>query len=524
MNAPAPGQRPDLILHNARVLTLDEGQPAASLVVMRGDRIILVASDESLNGLALRGANVIDCRGQTLIPGFIDAHCHILAYASSLLAVECGPRKASSIDDIKLALSTRAADTPSGRWIRGTGYEELELRERQHPSRRDLDEAAPRHPVSLTHRSGHACVLNSVALARVGIGRDTPDPPTGVIQREDGTGEPTGLLLEMDDYLDGLIPRLSERELEVGIALASRRMLSLGITSVQDATRSNSPERWDTLTRLKANGSFGPRITMMAGSDHLDRFLDKGLHFGAGNLGLSFGAVKIMLTMTTGSLQPTFEELLATVRRARDAGFQVAVHAVESEAVDAAVSALTYGAAGADASASHSTMRDRIEHCSECPPDALRRLAGSGIVIVSQPGFLYYSGRRYLSEVANDLQPWLYRFGSFMREGIPLAAGSDAPVIEPNPLVGIYAAVTRRSDTGEVVGDGEAVSADEALRMYTINAAYAAFQEADRGSIEVGKAADLVVLDRDPTRVEAGLIAETKVTMTVVGGRIVWRS
>jgi predicted amidohydrolase YtcJ len=301
-------------------------------------------------------------------------------------------------------------------------------------------------------------------------------------------------------------------------------MLSLGITSVQDATRSNSPERWDTLSRLKANGSFGPRITMMAGSDHLDQFLNRGLRSDTGDLDLSMGAVKIMLTLTTGSLQPIFEELLATVCRARDEGFQVAVHAVEREAVEAAVAALTYGAAGADTSASHSMMRDRIEHCSECPPDALRRLAGSGIVIVSQPGFLYYSGRRYLSEVAKDLQPWLYRFGSFMRAGIPLAAGSDAPVIEPNPLVGIYAAVTRRSDTGEVVGDGEAVSADEALRMYTINAAFAAFQEADRGSIEVGKLADLVLLDRDPTRVEAGLIAETKVTMTVVGGRIVWRS
>ena len=508
---------PDLVLFNSRVITVSRRQPEAELVAVKGDRIVWVGSNSELRGLARPHTKVIDCRGQTLVPGFIDAHCHVMAYASSLLAVDCSPSSVASIDEIKKALCQGAARVTPGRWVRAYGYDEFALSEQRHLSRWDLDEAVSDRPVRLNHRSGHACVLNSVALARVGISSRTSDPVSGVIERDPGTGEPTGLLFEMDGYLDSLVPPLGEEELRRGVRLASQRLSSVGVTSVQDATASNSVERWEVFRRLKEEGDLSQRVTMMAGL--FREFKDGGLGFGAGDSDLNLGAVKIMLSMSTGALYPSPEELGDMVAEARGAGFQVAIHAVEAEAVEAAAAVLSTSAPRVGGRLG---TRDRIEHCSECPPAALNRLAGSGVMVVTQPGFLYRSGRRYMSEVAQEVQPSLYRIGSFAKAGVCVAFGSDAPVIEPNPLVGIYAAVTRRAETGELLGESERISAQEALRMYTSGGAYAAFQEEEKGSIEAGKLADLVLLDEDPTGVEAEGIRNIKAGLTVIGGRVVW--
>ena len=520
----SPSLSPDLVLFNARVITLNGRQPTAELVAIRGGRIVWVGSNGDLAGMPRRGSRAIDCQRQTIVPGFIDSHCHVMAYASSLLAVDCRPPAASSIADIKRGLRERAKSTPPGRWIRGTGYSEFALREKRHPSRWDLDEVVPNHPVRLNHQSGHACVLNTEALVRVGITKDTPGPMGGVVERDWKTGEPTGLLMEMDQYLQGLIPLLSKRELHYGVQLADQRLISLGITSVHDATHTNSPERWDTFRRLKSERLLRPRVTMMPGCDYLEGFLNRGLRFGSGDGDLSLGAIKVMLTTTTGTLRPSQRELQDIILRGREAGFQVAIHAVEAEAVEAAVSALTAEDSSEQSVPIGSGNRDRIEHCSECPPAELKRLSGSGLVVVTQPVFLYCNGRRYMSEVAEHMRPWLYRMSSFVEAELSLAAGSDAPVADPSPLFGMYAAVTRRAETGETIGESEGVSAKHALRMYTLNGAYASFQEADKGAIEVGKLADLVLLDQDPTEVEPEQIRNINVMMTVIGGEVVWQA
>ena len=517
MTSSAP--RPDLVLLNANAITLNDYQPRASLVAIAGGRIVWVGSNEDLTRLEWRGARVIDCEGLTLVPGFIDSHCHLMAYAASLLAVDCRPGSVDTITGIQHAIRERARHTPAGQWIRGSGYDDSLLLERRHPTRHDLDAAASGHPVRLNHRSGHACVLNSAALADTGISATTPDPVEGVIEREAGTGEPTGLLFEMDALLDGRIPPLSDRDLQSGVRLASERLTSLGITSVQDATHSNSVQRWEALARLKSAGILLPRVTVMAGANHVEGFLTRGMGFRSGDHDLNLGAAKIMLTLTTGAMYPSPEELTAMTLRAHEAGFPVAVHAVEREAVEAAIHALL------EARPRSSTgYGDRIEHCSECPPELLARLQGSGIRIVTQPGFLYYSGQRYLSEVAEDTLPWLYGVGSLLEAGVHTAAGSDAPVIDPNPLVGIYAAVTRKAESGQVVGGDQGLPALEALRMYTLAGAQVSFQEADKGSIEVGKLADLTLLDQDPTWVEVERIRSIRATLTLIGGRVVWQS
>ena len=297
---------PDLLMTNARVVTLAGHSPRANAVAVQGDRIVWVGSDADADAGDLQRPHttVVDCLGQALLPGFIDAHCHLLAYASSLLAVDCAPSAVDSIEEIKDVIGRRARETPAGRWIRGAGYDELSLLERRHPTRWDLDAAAPDHPVRLNHRSGHACVLNSAALRHVGLSADTPDPVDGVMERVE-TGEPTGLLLEMDDYLDGRVP-VAER----GRATAGgrggqpsfclrRRDVDSGRDPFQLRGAVAEPEP------VERAGEHRPRVTLMAGSRHLKGFREVGMGFGVGDHNMNLGHVKIMLTATTGSLQPS---------------------------------------------------------------------------------------------------------------------------------------------------------------------------------------------------------------------------
>jgi predicted amidohydrolase YtcJ len=225
-----------------------------------------------------------------------------------------------------------------------------------------------------------------------------------------------------------------------------------------------------------------------------------------------------MATMTTGVLQPPSDELRRLVMEADLGGFQVAIHAVEVEAVEEAIDAIRLGAGGSVPGA----LRHRIEHCSECPPHLVDELVRSGIVVVTQPGFVYYSGERYVAEVPGDRLPWLYAFGSMGAAGVHVAAGSDAPVIPMNPLMGIYAATTRMAESGDAPLPGEALGVEDAMRMYTLGSAYASFEERVIGSIEEGKRADLVLLDQDPTAVNAEAIKDIRVQMTVVHGEVVW--
>ena len=511
-------QPPSLLLYNANVITLEPSLPRASWVAVAGGRIAEVGrGGPPREFLGRQGVKAVDCGGGTLIPGFNDAHCHVLAAASALLAVDCSPETVSSVEEIGERLRQRGAVTPPGAWIRGAGYNEFYLRERRHPDRHDLDAFVPDRPVRLAHRSGHAHVLNTRALELAGIHADTPDPVDGVIERDPATGEPTGLLLEMGGYLDGVVPPLTREELYEGVRLFNAQCLSMGITSLQDATHTNSPERWRLFKNILERGLLTPEVTLMAGAAHLPEFLREGFAFGCERDGMRLGAAKIMLTMTTGSLSPSMEELAGIVEMAARSGFPVAVHAVEWEAVEAAVEAVRR--LGQE---STSNLRHRIEHCSECPPWLVERVAACGITVVTQPGFIYHHGDRYLAEVDDPRQSWLYAIGSLSARGVRVGAGSDAPVAPLNPMEGIYAAVTRRSSSGAALLLSEAVDAHTALRMHTLDSAYAGAQDHVRGSIATGKRADLALLDRDPTAIDPEEIREARTLMTVVGGRVAW--
>ena len=456
---------------------------------------------------------MINCGGQTVVPGFIDAHCHVLAYAASLSAVDCSPSAEYSIEEILRRISRRAEVTPRGEWIRASGYSEFDLREKRHPTCWELGRAAPHHPVRLDHRSGHACVLNNSALERVGIFADTEEPPGGTISRDLSSSVPNGLLLEMDEWLEGRIPPLSESELSSAVAKASKEFLSRGVTTVVDATASNSLDRWNLLRRLRADGRLVPSLTVMPGAGHIGDFQGAGLIHGYSDSLSAVGHVKIMLTVSGGRLHPSYEAARAMVEGAHSCGFPVAIHAVEAEAVIAASEALaTHRVSG---------LRDRIEHAAECPPNALDTLVKAKPVVVSQPSFIRESGARYVSEFGGEAE-WLYRFRSLEDSGILVAASSDAPVSVPDPLTAIHAAVSRRAASGEVVGGDEKLSIYSALKMHTIHAAYANYLEDEVGTITEGSRANFALLSDDPTTADVEGLLEMRVTMTIAGGEVVW--
>lgn len=487
-----------LLITNARVLTMDPARPEASALLIRDGRIVALDPPSA-------AAPRVDLGGRFVLPAFIDAHCHLLAFAASLLAVDCSPAAVRSIADIQALLCARAAATTES-WIRAAGYDETALAEGRHPTRQDLDAAVPDRPVRLKHRSGHASVLNSAALAAAGINIATEEPPGAFIDRDIHSGEPTGLLLEMEDVVDRAVPPLPYDQLAAAVADASQRLLAAGVTAIHDASHTNGRPEWDLFARLQAEGRLPLDVTLMEGIRHLGEMPPEPAS------GLRRGAVKIVLRELGADLHPEEETLTAMVLRAHSAGRQVAIHAVGERAVLAALAAFERALAAAP----RPDHRHRIEHCSLLPQGAAARLARIGVAVVTQPAFLYYSGDRYLAQLTPAQVERLYAIRSLAEAGVAVALGSDAPVTSPAPLTGVAAASNRRSRSGQPLTPAEAVDRGEALRLHTAVAAWAGFADQERGSIRPGLAADFVVLSGDPRH------GDTSVEETWAKGRRLW--
>ena len=510
-------EKADLVLYNANIVTLDEAKSKARMLAVKDGKIIYVGENDDRRDFQ---GHSVNCDGKTLIPGFNDAHCHILAFAATLLSLDCTPDSVSSIADIKDAIRRRVQTVHEGEWIRAAGYDEFHLAERRHPTRYDLDEAAPHHPVKLLHRSRHACVLNSLALSMVSITNETPEPDGGMIDRDYDTGQPNGILYAMNEYIEEKIPVIPATAMKKGVKLANQAYLSQGVTSLQDATASNDIDAWRFLQRLRDNKLITPRISMMAGLQHIDDLLANGATSRYGDDAMRLGALKVVLSETRGTLHPSLDELQQEVFKAHRKGYQVALHAVEASTVSAAVEVLEHMLKEAP----RPDHRHRIEHCSICTDSLLDRLKSLSALAVTQPLFIYFSGERYLSTVPVTEQPLLYRIGSFVKGGLKPAASSDSPIAPINPLLSIHTAVNRRTQSGQDFFPEERVTPEVALRMHTLLPAYASFDEKVKGSISIGKLADFALLSDDPLKVPPKQIRDIKVEATIIGGEIVWRS
>ena len=509
----------DLILVNGKIITMDPAMPEAHSVVIRNGRIAEVSGREQI-GPVDGSIRTIDLGGRTLLPGFVDCHCHLQAFAENFVSLDLSPHTGTdSIAAIQDKVHGFSRDRAPGTWIRGKGYNEFYLAEQRHPNRHDLDAAAPVHPVKLTHRSGHAHVLNSLALKLVGITAESGDPPGAIIDRELPTGEPTGILYGMSEYLAQRIPPTEEREIEQGLTGVSERLLSCGITSVQDASAHNDLNQWRRFEAWIARGLFAPRITMMIGLKGFGEWKRRPFATTLGKERLSVGAVKIILDEVTGDLHPSQKRLDRRVGEIHEAGLQVAIHAIEESVIEAACKAIEQALRGT----MRADHRHRIEHCSVCPPVLVDRLQGLAITVSTQPAFVYYNGDRYLETVPVSQLRHLYPIGRMMRAGLTVSFGSDAPIVDPNPFTGLYAAITRCTAEGDLLLPEEGIGVAEALRMYTFNGAKAAHEEDFKGSVTPGKIADLIVLNSDPLEVASDRPKDLRVVTTILGGEIVWK-
>ena len=511
--------RPDLVLINACILTQDARIPNTQCLAVRGDRVLWVGRDAESRQFVTSGARVIDCGGGTLVPGFHDAHMHLLAYASTFGAVDCCPGQVSSIGDIGRQIAQRASVTPQGQWISAWGYDPFHLAENRHPTRWDLDGAAPDHPVRLNHRSGHACVLNSTAMEWVGIADSTDEPTGATIARDIETGSPNGLLLDMQDFLDQRIPKMAVSELTRLVHEAALRLLSFGITAIQDATHTNSLDRWGLYGDFASGIRSLPRITVMPGADHVAEFGNSGMRFSSGSDMLRIGHAKIMVTASSGTPTPSREDLRDTVEECASHGFPVAVHAVEADVVRTVAEVLAECQTPSTQGLLH-----RIEHCSESPPDLLDVLVECGASVVTQPGFIRYEGDRYIAEVSPAIQPYLYRTASLARRGVNVAFSSDAPVIDPDPMPALHAALTRRTRSNETIGEDERMAFGAALRAYTLEPARLIGMGDRLGRLSPGYVADMVLFDEDLTAIEPDSLLGLRPVLTILGGEVVWES
>jgi len=533
------GVRKTAFIHG-NIITMDDEKPRAEAVLVVGDRISGVGSDSEIEAFIDKGTEVIDLGWRTLVPGFIDCHAHPMGYGESLMAVDCRTPPVSSIQDMVAAIRRKAKEKPEGEWVIGVGYDDFKLAERRHPNRWDLDEAAPDNPVIITRMCGHVSVANSLALQMAGITKDSADPEGGQIDRDQETGEPTGVLRggAMAPFYK-LIPPPNQEKLRRSFSLAAEQFLARGVTSVSDAGV-DSPLVVRAYQAAIREDGVPLRVNLMMSAGMLDELSRLGIQTGFGDERLRIGAIKIVADGSssgrtaavsepyvdapgnTGIMYISREELDEKVLASHKAGFQVGVHAIG----DRAISAVLDSYEKALKELPRADHRLRIEHCGICTPAIVERIRGMGVVPVPQPIFLYGEGESYRAGLGEERVKWAYPLRSFLENGIVTPMSSDCPATSGteliSPLLGIYVAVTRKTDSGRELGPEQRIGVEDALKCYTLNSAYATFEDDVKGSIEPGKLADFAVLSEDPTRIAEGKIKDVYAEMTVVGGRVVY--
>lgn len=537
MTARQPAQA-DLIVLGGPIYTAARSAPRVEAFAVRGERIVRVGRARDVLTLKGTATRVLDLAGQTVVPGLHDAHGHFAGLGASLSQLDL--RDTRSTTQIAAQVAARAATRPPDTWVLGRGWDQNDWSVKQWPTRADLDRAAPSHPVFLTRIDGHAAWANSRALALAGISRETKDPPGGRLLR-DASGEPTGVLIDTAQALLARhIPSRSPAELEEDVLAADAEMRRLGVTMVHEAG-AGSPTI-DTYLRLSRDGRLVTRLYVMIDSnpattttwfargpllDPAHRVTVRAIKLYAdGALGSRGAALLEDYTDepgTRGLLVTPPERLRQTARQAVGAGFQPCTHAIGDRANRIVLD--LYEELGRD-HASTAGLRPRIEHAQILDAADVPRFAKLGVIASVQPTHCtsdmpWAPDRLGAGRVSEGAYVWQ----KLLRSGARIASGSDFPVEQANPMLGFYAAITRQDAGGQPPAGwapDERLSRDEALRSFTIDAAFAAHAEADLGSIEPGKLADFVVLSRDIMTVPASDVLRADVGRTYIAGRQVY--
>ena len=528
----------DLILLNGNVITMEPDKPRASAIAVKGDRILKVGSDKEIKELSAPGCKTVDLNGKTVIPGLIDAHLHFISIGQSKRILNLVGTQ--NLQEIQKMVADKAAMLPKGKWIIGRGWDQNDWPEKKFPTRYDLDKVAADHPVLLTRVCGHANWANSKAIEMAKITKDTPDPAGGKIIRDLKTGEPTGVFIdEAEGLINKIIPPASYGQRKADALTAMKACLAVGLTGGHDA--GVGLETIKIYKELIDQGRFDFRIyAMISGEgEAAEEYLKKGPTIGYGNNRLTARSFKLFADGALGSrgaafFQPynddpgnygliTFEpeKVYMLIVRALKAGFQVNTHCIgikgNSLFLDLYQKALK--------EVPTKDHRFRIEHAQVVKPSDFRRYARLGVIASMQP--THCTSDMYWAEdrVGPERVKGAYAWKSFLNSGVKIAGGSDAPVESENPFFGIYAAATRQDQKGWPKGGWypeQKLTREEALRIFTIDAAYAAFEEDIKGSLKEGKLADMVIIREDIMTVPADKIYKIKPVMTILGGKIVY--
>ena len=521
----------DTIIVGARVYTMDARQPRAEAVALRGDRILAVGRRDYVSQWTTAHTRVIDAHGLTLLPGFIDAHSHPLLQ-SVATGVDVG---LASIADVKAALARKAAATPPGQWVTGIMYDDTKFREGRALTRSDIDAVVSDHPVIVRHRGGHTAVVNSQAFALAGITIDTPDPVGGKYFRENGalTGKVAELAVEVFDRV-GVWPVEDRATRAQSAALISRKMAACGLTSTTDAWTER--DNFIAYQDARAAGELCFRISCMPSgrSDLYTGLKMAGLRSGFGDEMIRIGAVKYaadgsasertmrMSTSYTGRpedfgiLTMDQQQIDDAVQDALANGFRIGIHANGDVTIRMVLDAYERGLKGWVGP----NPRLRIEHCSLVDPEIIARIKALGVIPAPFYTYAYYHGEKW-SEYGDAKMERMFTHRSFIDAGIPVAPASDFTPGPYEPMMALQSMVTRKDRSGHVWGPSQRISIDEALRVCTVNGAYASCEEDLKGSLTPGKLADCVLLGQDPHDTDPDRLVDIPIARTILGGKTV---
>jgi len=529
-------QVPPLLIHNGPILTMNPAQPLVDAVLLRDGKIAAVGDKAHVRSAMTGTFDVIDLGGRLATPGLNDAHAHIMGSGFAQAQIPLFAPEVTSIFQIKDLVAKRAGEIPTDRWIVGQGYDQALLDEQRHPTRADLDDVAPHHPVFLWRSCHHIGVANSVALQLAGIHAGSADPGDGTIDR-DAHGEPTGVLREsVATFVASMQPEPTEEEIAAALLAGGLEFRRNGFTSATEAGI-RAPEQLRAYQFLWRQGQLPLRsYLMMIIDDTLDELAALGIQTGFGDDWLTIGPAKLFSDGSIGGRTARMrkpyqdepdnfglwmispQEIEERVVRAHDAGFQIGIHAIG----DAAIATVLDAYAVAQARNPRPDVRHRIEHCSILDDVLLERIASQQVIPIPGTTFLYYMRPVYLQNLGAERVRYAYAMRTFADRGIVAAASSDAPVVPVNPFLGIQTMVTRRDRLGISVFPEESIPIEDALRAYTWAGAYAARQEHRKGSLEPGKLADVTVFEHDLREVDPLSLEHERVDMTVAGGQVVY--
>ncbi|HOP18814.1 MAG TPA: amidohydrolase [Amphiplicatus sp.] len=523
-----------LFVKGATIYTSEPSQPVAEALAIFNDRILAVGDFDELEPLIGPNTEVIDARGAFVFPGFIDAHSHPAAI-QQVYGVDVGFR---SIAEIQQAMKQKASETPPGFWVDGFMYDDKKLTDGRPINRFDLDAAVPDHPAMVHHRGGHTAVVNSKALALAKITDATPDPAGGKFYREGGklTGKLAETALDPFDKVGKRteVTRAMEQE---GVKRISKKMAAAGVTSVTNAWGVYD-EMVSYIDARKA-GDLGFRMCFMphATTKVYPALKEAGLRTGFGDEMIRIGAVKCTvdgsasertMRMSTpyqgrpndfGILVMDQQQVTDAVNDARDAGFQIGMHANGDVAIRMVLNAYEEVLREKPLA----DPRYRIEHCTLVDPDILKRIKAIGAIPTPFYTYAHYHGDKW-GEYGEEKLEWMFAHRSFLDFSIPVAPASDYPPGPFEPLMAIQSMVTRKDLDGKVWGPSQRISVDEAIRICTVNGAYASFEEGLKGSLAPGKLADFTILARDPHTDNPDQIEAIPVVRTVLGGRTTYEA